>query len=128
MGVSDHGESWVLRLEQSRGDLLRCLRAHVEDLSIAGQRRACLLKKPLHRTRVAGGDAQAGASRDGLEPRITMRCHLAKIRNRLKARLGIAQALQHFIFHASGDDLSIGTAAVEDGGSFVHEVMEVATY
>jgi hypothetical protein len=41
-----------------------------------------------------------------------MRGHLAEIGHGLEAGTAVAQALQDFVFHALGDDLGIGAAAI----------------
>jgi len=110
------GSGCWLGAEECIGDFLRGLGTHVEDLGVGGQGESSLLEEAFHGAGIAGGDAEFATGGDGLEAGITVRGHLAKIGDGFKAGIGVAELLQDFVFHAGGNDLGVGAAAVEDGG------------
>jgi hypothetical protein len=86
--------------KESVGDLGGGLGAHVEDLGVFGERRTGLLEETTDGAGIAGGDAEAGAACDGLEPWIAMCGHLAEIGDGLKTGAGFAELAEDFVFHA----------------------------
>ncbi len=75
-----------------------------------------------HGSRVTGGNAEFSTIRDGLQARITVSSHFTKVRNGLKAGSRVTELLKHGVFHALRDDLSVSTAAVEEGRGLGHGV------
>jgi hypothetical protein len=75
-----------------------------------------------HGSRVTGGDAEFSTTSDGLQARITVCRHFTKVRNGLEAGSRVTELLKHGVFDALRDDLSVSTAAVEEGWGLGHGV------
>ena len=69
---------------------------------------------------IAGGNAEVGATGDGLEAWIAMGGHFAQVGDGLEAGAGFAELAEDFVFHARGHDLGVGATAVENRGGIRH--------
>ena len=79
-----------------------------------------MLEEAVDGAGIAGGDAKIRATGNGLEAWIAMGGHFAEIGNGLEAGSGFAELAEDFVFHARGDDLGVGAAAVENRGGIRH--------